>query len=628
MDPVRTLFVILFLPLLSAVLIAALGRRRGAFSATLATASSAFQAILALWLLWTGWDGTPIVLSKTWMELGQASFSLGILFDNTAALMLFVVTFVGFWIHLFSLGYMADDPARGRFWGGMSIFMFSMTGLVVADNLVMMFIFWELVGFSSYMLIGHYFHRPAAAAAANKAFIVNRVGDFGFLLGIIWCYWQYGTVSLPELEAIGLHSPHLLLTPISLLLIGGVLGKSAQVPLHVWLPDAMEGPTPVSALIHAATMVAAGVYLLARIYFLYTMPALEAIILIGTVTAVYAAACAFAVSDIKKILAYSTLSQLGFLVAAFGLGTQYGLMHPEVGNARLFGVGASNFHLTTHAFFKALLFLGAGAMIHACHHQQDIFRMGGLWKRMPVTFATMTIAVLAIAGIPPLAGFWSKDAILYIASLHQPAVFGLLCLAALLTALYMGRLYFTAFFGEPKTPEADHASERGWVMVLPLLVLAAYSSAGGWMALYPPALHFLLYDSVLHPTGAASTIMLWVSIAAGAGGLALAFVIYGLGSSEDRVSRRAPGLFALLRSRLFFDEIYGFYVKGVQQRVAEILSFLDQLLIGGLLVRGSAGLAGLVGVITRSGLVGNLQGYTYWFLGGVVLFWAYAMGLF
>jgi NADH-quinone oxidoreductase subunit L len=291
--------------------------------------------------------------------------------------MLSIVGVVGLCVHVFSLGYMHDDAAKARYFGGLSIFMFSMIGIVLADNLFMMFIFWELVGFSSYFLINHWNEKASASDAAKKAFIVNRVGDFGFLLGIITCYWMNGTVNLSELAA-----GHVYSRLIPLLLFCGAVGKSAQLPLQVWLPDAMEGPTPVSALIHAATMVAAGIYMLCRINVLMVPDALAVIAWVGTLTALYAALCAITQRDIKKVLAYSTLSQLGYMVAAFGLGS----------------VGAAMFHLTTHAFFKALLFLGSGSVIFGCHHEQDIFRMGGLRTRMPVTFWTFTIAVAAIIG--------------------------------------------------------------------------------------------------------------------------------------------------------------------------------------------------------------------------------------
>ena len=384
------------------------------------------------------------------MRLGSFSISLGIKYDGLAALMLSIVGVVGLCVHVFSLGYMHDDAGKARYFGGLSIFMFSMIGIVLADNLFMMFIFWELVGFSSYFLINHWNEKKSASDAAKKAFIVNRVGDFGFLLGIILCYWMNQTVNLSELR-----EHHVYSRLIPLLLFCGAVGKSAQLPLQVWLPDAMEGPTPVSALIHAATMVAAGIYMLCRIHAIMVPDALTVIAWVGTLTALYAALCAVTQRDIKKVLAYSTLSQLGYMVAAFGLGS----------------VGGAMFHLTTHAFFKALLFLGSGSVIYGCHHEQDIFRMGGLRRAMPLTFWTFTIAVAAIAGLPGLAGFFSKDAILVLAYQHNPAVFAVLAFTAILTAFYMLRLWKIVFLGAPRSEESGHAHEGGLSLTAPLVLL-------------------------------------------------------------------------------------------------------------------------------------------------------------
>ena len=390
MTPLQTALFVLLAPLASAVLIALFLRTKGTLASVVSVATASLIAIGGLSL---AFGGARFTGSLEWFRIGSFSIELGVKFDDLAALMLSIVGVVGLCVHVFSLGYMHDDPAKARFFGGLSIFMFSMIGIVLADNLFMMFIFWELVGFSSYFLINHWYHRQTAADASKKAFIVNRVGDVGFVLGIILCYWRNGTVNLNELGA----SHELVYSRlVPLLLFCGAVGKSAQLPLQVWLPDAMEGPTPVSALIHAATMVAAGIYMLCRINVLMVPPALTVIAWVGTLTALYSALCAVTQSDIKKVLAYSTLSQLGYMVAAFGLGS----------------VGASMFHLTTHAFFKALLFLGSGSVIIGCHHEQDIFKMGGLRARMPVTFWTFTVAVAAISGLPFLSGFFSKDAIL------------------------------------------------------------------------------------------------------------------------------------------------------------------------------------------------------------------------
>src|ERR1035437_6930340 len=404
MSPVQLALLVLLLPLVSAAFIALFLRRQGALASYISVGTCAALAVAAFALVFGGHRDFPA--SWEWLQLGGLTIKLGFKFDDLAALMLAIVAVVGLCVHVFSLGYMHDDGAPGRYFGGLSIFMFSMLGIVFADNLFMMFIFWELVGFSSWLLINYYMEKQSAADASKKAFIVNRVGDFGFLLGIIWCYAAFDTVNLTDL-ATKVQGGAAVATAIPLLLFCGAVGKSAQLPLQVWLPDAMEGPTPVSALIHAATMVAAGIYMLCRIEpLLAAAPAaLNLVMWVGVATAVYAAFCAITQSDIKKVLAYSTLSQLGYMVAAFGLGS-LSLNHgPETATAA--GVGAAMFHLTTHAFFKALLFLGSGAVIYACHHEQDIFKMGGLRKKTPITFIVFTIGVLAIIGMPGFAGFFS-----------------------------------------------------------------------------------------------------------------------------------------------------------------------------------------------------------------------------
>ncbi len=629
---------ILILPLASAALCALFLRRQGGLAAGVSVTAAGAVAVLSGLLICGGHRDFPA--SWEWLRLGDFVLTIGFKFDDLAALMLFVVSFVGFLIHVFSLGYMHDDPARGRYFGGLSIFMFSMLGIVLADNLLMIFIFWELVGFSSYLLINHWFERPSAAAASKKAFIVNRVGDFGFLLGIIACYWLNGTVNLSELAAKGSAGALVASTAMPLLLFCGAVGKSAQMPLHVWLPDAMEGPTPVSALIHAATMVAAGIYMLCRIHVLMVPDALTAILWVGTITALYAALCAITQRDIKKVLAYSTLSQLGYMVAAFGLGgmsmvhqQEYQLENGKMAldaitTAIPFGVGAAMFHLTTHAFFKALLFLGAGSVIHGCHHEQDIFKMGGLWKKMPVTFACFTLGVLAIIGLPGLAGFFSKDAILYLALENNPAVFALLTGTAVLTAFYMVRLWKIAFLGAPRTESAEHAHESGFTMTAPLAVLAILAIVGatGPIGIFPKlAGAVATWIPVAH--GPAHSTILLVSLAVLLVGAGAAWLVYRP-AKDDVVERAAPGLFRVLAAKLWIDEAYLFYVGKVQQSIARLLNFCEQFFLAGIVIRGLAGCVGLIGIGARALHVGNLHLYVYWFLLGVVLFWAYAVGLF
>ncbi len=383
---------------------------------------------------------TAAAPSLSWINLAPVfSVPLGLTLDPLSRSMLFMVTGVGALIHIYSLGYMGTDEGKSRYFAGLSLFMFSMLGIVLANNFVMMFIFWELVGVSSYLLIGHWFERPAAADAAKKAFITNRIGDFGFMLGILMVWTATGSLVFADIAAgmakFTAHPGYL--TVAALLVFCGAVGKSAQFPLHVWLPDAMEGPTPVSALIHAATMVAAGVYMLVRVGFLIdaSSGALHVIAWIGTITALLAALMATQQNDIKRILAYSTLSQLGYMVMAVGLASGQAAM----------------FHLFTHAAFKALLFLGAGSVIYVLHHEQDIWQMGGLARRLPITFLTFLVGMLALIGFPGFSGFFSKDAILLLAYERNPPIFALAAFTALLTAFYMTRLMVVAFFGRPRS---------------------------------------------------------------------------------------------------------------------------------------------------------------------------------
>src|SRR6478609_1470645 len=619
---------ILLLPLAAAALIALFLRRQGALAAYLSTATAGAIAAISIILLL---HGERFEASVEWLRFGSFGISLGIKYDDLAALMLFIVGFVGFLIHLFSLGYMHDDAARARFFGGLSIFMFSMIGIVLANNLFMIFIFWELVGFSSWLLINHYHHKQSAADASKKAFIVNRVGDFGFLLGIIWCYWANGTVNFTELADKGAAHALVYSTAIPLLLFCGAMGKSAQMPLQVWLPDAMEGPTPVSALIHAATMVAAGIFMLCRINVLMVADALNVIMWIGTITALYAALCAIVQRDIKKVLAYSTLSQLGYMVAAFGLGSlsfkheMGGTMH-EMAIAA--GVGAAMFHLTTHAFFKALMFLGSGSVIHGCHHEQDIFKMGGLAKKMPVTFITFTIGVLAIIGFPYLAGFFSKDAILYLAMEKNTAVFAILALTAVITSFYMVRVWMLTFLGQPRSENASHAHESGIVMTLPLIVLAVLSVIGatGALGLYPK-LAGSVAELIPEAHGSAHTTILLVSLAVMTIGAGSALFFYKT-AADDSLEVKAGGLFRLLTGlKESFDKVYDYYVAKVQQRFAMLVYFLEKFLLEGAILGGGAGFVGLVGRGIRALYTGSLHTYVYWFLLGAVVLWAFAAGL-
>jgi len=617
---------VLILPLVSAAIIALFLRRSGGAAAAVSTLTAAAIAVISVML---ALHNERFTASTEWMRLGGLVISLGFKFDDLAALMLVIVGIVGLCVHVFSLGYMHDDSAKARYFGGLSIFMFSMLGIVFADNLFMMFIFWELVGFSSYVLINHWHEKQSAADASKKAFIANRVGDFGFLLGIVMCYWLNGTVSLTELAAKGEAHTLVFSTLIPLFLFCGAVGKSAQLPLHVWLPDAMEGPTPVSALIHAATMVAAGIYMLCRINVLMVPAALDVIMWTGTATALYAALCAITQSDIKKVLAYSTLSQLGFMVAAFGLGSLSSThLHGTEAHTVVIaaGVGAAMFHLTTHAFFKALMFLGSGSVIHGCHHEQDIFKMGGLRTRMPLTFWTFTIGVAAIIGFPYLAGFFSKDAILYLAFEKNSSVFALLALTAVLTSLYMVRLWKLTFLGAPRSDHASHAHEGGLTLTLPLVLLAVLSLVAGYTAFYPNVFSDV-FDHIPEAHGSDHTIIFITSLGVMAVGASIGYFFYK-STPTDTLADKVPGLFAALSAfKNAFDGAYDYYVAKIQQRFALFVNFFEQIFLAGLIVRGLAGLVGLCGLGARALHVGNLNAYVYWFLFGLAALWLFATGV-
>ncbi|MEC7799761.1 MAG: NADH-quinone oxidoreductase subunit L [Verrucomicrobiota bacterium] len=602
---------LLFLPLLSAVVTLCFLRKHGNIAALLSVATSGGILAFSSYLIFGGEEGSLFAWSTSWFALSNFQLEFGFLVDSPAKTLLFVVSFVGLLIHIFSLGYMADDDAKARYFGGLSIFMFSMIGITLADNLIMIFVFWELVGFSSYLLIAHYFKTDEAAKASRKAFIVNRVGDFGFLLGIIFTYWNFGTVNLQELQVTANLDPSLTSTLLCLLLACGFIGKSAQFPLHVWLPDAMAGPTPVSALIHAATMVAAGIFLLIRIDFLFTAEALKLVGLMGAVMGLYAGFCALTQKDIKKVLAYSTLSQLGYMAAAFGLGIP----------------GIALFHLMTHAFFKALMFLGSGSVIHACHHEQDIFAYGGLRKKMPITAYTFLIGVLAISGVHFLSGYFSKDAILLGAYNLDFVIFSILYLGAILTSLYMFRLYFLTFCGEARSKASATAHESTIFMTAPLIVLAFLSVVGGFVGIYPNQMVEFLKPDIARVADMPNH--LWMNILgliAWVGGLLAAWKIYGsLTSSDDPLAKKSPNLFHLSRSKLFFDEIYSFYVEKIQDPFFRFLEVMELLFISGIMVRGAAGVAALFALLGKSFYSGKIHSYSFWFIIGTVGFLAYSI---
>lgn len=616
MTPMAMLLAILLIPFVSAGLIILFFRKRGNTASVISVTSAFLIGVLAIGFLYN-WDGVAIHEYVSWFELGGLRVNMGFLVDKNAAIMLLVVGFVAFWIQLFSVGYMKDDDSKGRYFAGLSIFTFSMMGIVLADNLIMLFVFWELVGFSSYGLIAHYKDTQEASDASKKAFIVNRVGDFGFLIGIVFTYWHFGTVDLETLSSVAKINPSTLSSMIGFLLICGFLGKSAQFPLQVWLPDAMAGPTPVSALIHAATMVAAGIYFLVRIFAIIPGDVLTLILWLGVLMAVYAGACALAQADIKRILAYSTLSQLGYMAAAVGLG------YP----------GLAMFHLTTHAVFKALLFLGAGSLIHALHHEQSIFKMGGLVRRMPLTTITFAIGLLALCGVIFTSGYFSKDAIIEASLFIDKSVYILLLFAAFLTSLYMGRLFWIAFFGQPNSTNAEDARESGFFITLPLIVLAVCSLVAGYTFLWPAKLSIVFLGELtnihheIESGNLTKVVLIWGSLT-WILGLGISYFFYGCGAQKDRLLELMPKLFSILKSKLWFDDIYDFYVLKIQQRVADLLNFIDVVIISGLFVRGTAGFVGLLSLGGRALHVGSLHVYVYWFLAGLLLFGAFVFGWF
>lgn len=609
--------ILLLLPFFSALIIL-IGHRHLKGASVLISVGSSIIAFLAS-IAFLGADdneGTKMLLP--FIDVAGFRAGIDVISDRQSQGMMFIVTFIGMLVHIFSLGYMKDDEARPRFFGSLSLFMFSMTGIVLAGNLFMMFIFWELVGLSSYLLIGHWYEKNSAAEACKKAFLTNRIGDFGFMIGILMLFGlNHGDVNIDNLKDAFVQGGPLhdldkthpgLLAAATLCIFMGAVGKSAQFPLHVWLPDAMEGPTPVSALIHAATMVAAGVYMLVRVSFLVTASPLAAQIIagIGCGTALMAALMATQQSDIKRVLAYSTLSQLGYMVMAVGavaLGYQtgHGPHAPDLGHPAMF-------HLYTHAFFKAMLFLGSGAVIYACHHEQDIWKMGGLRKHMPVTFWTFAIGTAALMGMPPLSGFWSKEAVLGAAfdSGCRILFFGG-ALTAVLTSFYMTRLLIVAFFGKPRSDSAHHAQEAPIIMLVPLIVLVVFSIASA-SKIFTDGFHAMVPGP--HPEGHGHTVLI-ASLVAFFVGTAAAIVLYR-GKDKDPVNIK------LFANKFYFDEIYAVIVRIFQDRLAWIITAIERVFVDGIVARLPTAIVARIGAATRLLQGGHLQGYTFLLGGGVI----------
>jgi len=579
-------WIVLLTPLVSAVLITFFLRRLQTVAAGVSVLAVLVSLIGSVYLF----KAPDFAASVPWISVGDFNIALGFQIDLLAKTMLLVVTVVGALVHLYSLGYMAEDDGKWRFFAGLSLFMFSMLGIVLADNFIMMFIFWELVGVSSYVLIGHWFTKPAPPAAANKAFMTNRIGDFGFMLGILLVWLHTGAIGFAEIkENLPALTGSAFLTIAVLCVFCGTLGKSAQFPLHVWLPDAMEGPTPVSALIHAATMVAAGVYMLARVFFLIeAAPDAQTVILwIGAITALGAALMATQQNDIKRILAYSTLSQLGYMVMAIGAVAQTAAM----------------FHLFTHAFFKALLFLGAGSVIHAAHHEQDIWKMGGLSKKMPLTFVAFALGTMALIGFPGLSGFFSKDMILLAIHEKNHLVFYMALFTAFLTAFYMMRLFVVVFFGKGRTHAADHAHESPMIMVAPLLILAVPSVIAGYSFI---SHHFFVFEHAEH-----AKLVPALAIGAFVLGSLAGWILY-TGKTKD------PFEIRLFARKFYIDEMYEVLIRWTQELLATVSAFIDKWIIDGVLVQGSSRVVYGVGFALRFLQVGNLQAYAFLFGLGVI----------
>nr|WP_243145870.1 NADH-quinone oxidoreductase subunit L [Clostridium chromiireducens] len=505
----------------------------------------------------------PIEYAVSWLSV-PVKIEAGVLIDPLTAIMLLIVTFIGLLVEIYSLGYMKGESGFSRFFANLSLFSSSMLGLVISNNYFQMFFFWELVGLCSYLLIGFYYERPSAVNANKKAFVANRVGDFGFLIGMLCLFMAFGTFNFRELAVnIPAYEDVAYLTIIALLIFAGPVAKSAQFPLHVWLPDAMEGPTPVSALIHAATMVAAGVYLLARGYILFSSLSEVSLVIayIGGITAFMAGTIALVQRDLKRILAFSTMSQLGYMVMAMGVG----------------GFTSGVFHLTSHAFFKALLFLGAGSIIHAIG-VQDIFKMGGLIKKMKITSITFIIASLSLSGIPPLAGFFSKDEILTVTYEHGYIFLYYLGLAtAFLTAFYMSRLVFVVFFGEEREKHSVH--KIPWCMTMPLIILSFFSVLYGFVS--ETFASYIYFQTSEIPE--ANLMVMGESVAAAFGGILLGWIIYGkkVISSEALRVRFKP-IHEFLYNQYYLNEFYNFlYEKGVLN-ISRLFQWCDRTIVDGI----------------------------------------------
>jgi NADH-quinone oxidoreductase subunit L len=612
--PSELVWLIFLLPIFSFVIIALFFRpflnRKPKLGGYITIVSLLGSFGLSVWVLMTvlAAPGHELVVPDiNWAVIdGGLTIHLGLMVDSLTAVMLIVVTLVSLMVQIYSQGYMHGDPGYHRYYAFMSLFTASMLGLVLADNLLFVYVFWEMVGLCSYLLIGFWFHRPSAANAAKKAFIVTRLGDFGFLAAILLLYFNTGTFDIAELHTLAITGvlAGTTLTWAAIGIFAGAAGKSAQFPLHVWLPDAMEGPTPVSALIHAATMVAAGVFLVARTFplFEHSAQALTTVAVIGGFTAIFAASMGLVMTDVKRVLAYSTISQLGYMMLGLGAG----------------GVAIGIFHLFNHAFFKALLFLGAGSVNHATG-TFDMRLMGGLRKFMPWTYATFLIASLSIAGIWPLSGFWSKDEILAASLENQPILFYLAMLTVFMTAFYMFRAVFLTFGGEYRggNPEAHgaHPHESPAVMVTPMVVLAILSVVSGFWNVTGQFSAFMGHGETHSFAegffGILGHSLPWLSLITAGLGILLAYAMYSAKwLSAERIGSMFKPFYTLFSRKYWFDELYeGVIVKNFLVRgLFAILQFFDRYGVDGV-VNGVASGAIATGKAVRKAHTGQLQLY-------------------
>jgi NADH-quinone oxidoreductase subunit L len=612
------------LPLIGAVLNIFFGGRWGKKFAGILASAAVLGSFLISLRVFALLSPTGVLRDTlyTWIESEPFKAQVSFQADALTAVMLLVITGIGFLIHLYSTGYMAHDEGEARYFAYLNLFVFFMSVLVLADNLLLLFVGWEGVGLCSFLLIGFWYEDHVNTSAGNKAFIVNRIGDFGFLLGMLLLFWEMNRLGVPSLDVAALKDAAARIPPDSVVLITllffiGATGKSAQIPLYVWLPDAMQGPTPVSALIHAATMVTAGVYLTARLNFLFALApwTLSLIAIVGAATALLAGTIAVAQTDIKRVLAYSTVSQLGYMFLAAGVGA----------------FGAAVFHLFTHAFFKACLFLGAGSVMHAMSGEQDMRKMGGLRRRLPVTYWTYLIAALALAGIPPTAGFFSKDRILleaYSSPRGSVVLWFVGWITAGLTAFYMFRQLFMVFHGTSRAEESvqSHIHESPPAMTVTLIVLALGSITAGWVALpsrdvWDPWLQAVLGAGNPAEHGEAVNEALLVGLTVGIAviGIALAYFIYG---RERRIAEGGP-VWRVLAHKYYIDELYDFlFVRPFTAAANWLARAFDPRFVDGAV----NGVAGLVRGISASGRrlqSGNVQHYLFAFLLGTILIFVF-----